>query len=175
MLGGSKIYWHYADRVLHPIEYFFINGWDDDISVADIHRPPSPELSALLSPTSSSCHPDAQQPRPQKRTRTMPNKGPTGRGHLPFASKCVDLAGNAMTMPDLASILIPCIYASQPVGDPLFEGQPGDVEDFPAQGGKQQSFDLMLPDQELVSLLVTTTDVVEEDGVDGDDVDELSE
>ena len=172
LLGGSKIYWHLKDRILHPVEYFFINGWDDDVEIEDIHRPPSNLLAALTA--SNGCTGGTASGPARKRTRT--NMGPVGRGSVPFGAKAVELCGNAMTMPDLASILVPAIFASQPQQDPLFEHQASAFAG-PAvaySGGKQLSFDLMMPEEEIAEFLEAETspnddNAFDEDGEDNAD------
>ena len=63
-----------------------------------------------------------------------------------------------MTMPDLASILVPAIFASQPQQDPLFERQASAFAGPPTagpqySGGQQLSFDLMMPEEEIAEFL----------------------
>ena len=170
LLSSSRVYDHYRDRILHPKEYFYLNGWGDDIAIDEIHFT-IPGLRELIASTD----PKAQRRRLQQviakkaarrlkglpsSPKRMPRKAKAtdsqagsrswhGKGPLPYFRAAVDLAGNGMTLYDLSAVMIPLLCAA---GDDigLFEHPPVAPSDYQQMSrhinmGTHISFSVMLP------------------------------
>ena len=92
MSTGSRIYHYESDRCLVAEEHFAFQGWGRDIRLQDINQKVFPEEDAMES---------GQHGKKKRR-----------RGQLKGYEKlATDLAGNGMTLPDLASFLLPLLYS----------------------------------------------------------------
>ena len=89
MLTSSRIYHYASDRCLVPEEHFAFQGWGRDIQIENVHR-------KVIGPVLEQ---GGDAPK-RKKART---------GN--YGGKAVDLAGNGMTMPDLAMFLLPLLYS----------------------------------------------------------------
>ena len=81
-----------SDRCLVPEEHFAFQGWGRDIKLQDINQKVFSAEDAMES---------GQQGKKKRRRSQL-------RGYERLAT---DLAGNGMTLPDLASYLLPLLYS----------------------------------------------------------------
>lgn len=93
LLTGSRIYSYFLDRCLIAEEHYSVLGWGFDIQIESIAAADPLQRAVAACPAA---------PGPAAKRR---------RGKAPdYQNKAVELAGNAMVLPDLASICIPLTY-----------------------------------------------------------------
>ena len=147
MLTSSRLYHYASDRCLIAEEHMYIQGWGHGIRVQDVNR---------------------------KVVSVYNDDGPsTKKARLPlYSNKVTDLAGNGMTLPDLASFLVPLIYSLE--CDDLFTDEEVDWEEAfnqmddstPSTMGIEIDVDLNLSNKELKKKFKAGPDELQRDGED---------
>ena len=96
-------------------------GWGRDINVKTLHihieeldpfgcnssQPPKRKQKTLKDTPANVKSSDKKE---KKDCKKHPFRTHYGKGVHPWHSKCVELAGNSMSLPDLASVLVPLVY-----------------------------------------------------------------
>ena len=119
ILTNSQLYWYPEDRALVDREHMYHMGWDSDIddSTVDDCHPSFPTKHQQRSSKGKSSH--VLSPPPAKKMRGTKARKMRACNHN--RRSVMDLAGNAMVLPDLAAVIWPVILACE--GD-YFEHPP---------------------------------------------------
>ena len=152
LLSGSRIYHYKSDRCLVAEEHYYFQGWGRETVFTGVTQ----ELGGNAASSKAEDGPPAAKRRRGKSAKYQP--------------KIVDLAGNAMSLPDLAQLYLPLLFSLN--ADMFAEECP--YEDCPflfgnTSGCKYSEVDLAMNNGQLKKAHSTGSDINSVFDYDGDE------